>query len=519
MTTVAVTAASLAIALAGAAVGSLRWLRVAQREHYLAGSAVRFAVRWWRSGRSDGALAICGVAAAAATAFVPVAAVVPAAVAAFAPIRLGLRGRTSKLAWTRRLTMLASAYGALEGLTVAVGAAAAGLRGAVFAAACLALFSPVVLDIALVLTDPIEARFAASFVREARARLKSVHPTVVAVTGSYGKTTTKGYIAHLVGPVKNTLPSPQSYNNRAGLSRTVNEHLGPATEVLVAEMGAYGPREIAALCSWMTPDIAVITAIGPAHLERFKTLDRTLQAKAEITERARVVVLNVDDERLEALAPQLASGGKKVVRASGRDPQADVAVLDVAGGIELRVCARLIGIVASEAPDRPTALSNAACAVGVALELGIEPETALPLLGSLPLPANRLQRYVAEGGYVVLDDTFNSNPAGARLGLARLEREAPEGRRVLVTPGMVELGDAQAEENASLAAAAAAVASDLVIVARTNRRALSEGATRSGQGTSVLVVDQLGEAVSWVRRHLGPGDAVLYENDLPDHFP
>ena len=128
---------------------------------------------------------------------------------------------------------------------------------------------------------------------------------VVGVTGSYGKTTTKNYIAFLLAGDRAVLASPRSYNNRAGLSRTVNEHLAPGTEVLVAEMGAYGAGEIAALCEWLRPEIAVITSIGPAHLERFGSLEQTLEAKAEITATAQVVVLNVDDARLAGLAKRL----------------------------------------------------------------------------------------------------------------------------------------------------------------------------------------------------------------------
>jgi UDP-N-acetylmuramoyl-tripeptide--D-alanyl-D-alanine ligase len=267
----------------------------------------------------------------------------------------------------------------------------------------------------------------------------------------------------------------------------------------------------------LPPAIAVITAIGPAHLERFKSLDRTLAAKAEITERADLAVLNVDDERLASLAERLQAAGKRVVRASGENPGEDVSVVAVAGGIELRLGGRRVGAVLT-GDSQPTALSNVACAVGVALELGLRAEAVLPRLANLPVPPNRLQRYVAEPGYVVLDDTFNSNPAGARLALDRLERETTA-RRVLVTPGMVELGRTQAEENADLSCDAATFCSDVVCIARTNRRALKAGVDRAGSNAQVVLVDRLDQAVVWVKGALGPGDAVLYENDLPDHFP
>jgi UDP-N-acetylmuramoyl-tripeptide--D-alanyl-D-alanine ligase len=515
----ALAVASIGAAAVGASLASLRWLRVAQREHYLAGSVTRFALRWWLSTPVELVLALVSVAGIVACAFEPPLAAVPAAVAALCPRRLGIRGRTSRLVWTRRLVTLTAVSGALDLVVVAIGTIAGGLTGAVVATATLTIGAPVLIDLALALTRPIEGHSADKFVQQATRRLEQVRPVVVGVTGSFGKTTTKGYIAHLTGAERETLASPQSYNNRAGLSRTVNDHLGPATEVLVAEMGTYGPGEIRALCSWLAPQIAVITAIGPAHLERFKTLDRTLAAKAEITEDARVTVLNTDDERLAGLAQALTTAGKKVVRVSGTSPDADVAVLAVPDGIELRVGGRRLGTAITGSAGRPTALSNAACAVGVALELGVAPEALVPRLATLPMPPNRLQRYVADRGYTVLDDTFNSNPRGARLALARLETEAPRGRRVVVTPGMVELGATQDEENAAFAEAASAIVSHLVVVARTNQRALVEGVRRGADGAEVVLVDRLDEAVAWVRKTLGPGDAVLYENDLPDHFP
>src|SRR6202035_5977429 len=93
---------------------------------------------------------------------------------------------------------------------------------------------------------------------------------------------TKGYAAHLLGGSLTVVASPASFNNRAGLARAVNEHLTQGTEVFVAEMGTYGRGEIAELCSWVRPDVAVITAVGPVHLERFGSEERVLEAKAEI---------------------------------------------------------------------------------------------------------------------------------------------------------------------------------------------------------------------------------------------
>jgi UDP-N-acetylmuramoyl-tripeptide--D-alanyl-D-alanine ligase len=121
----------------------------------------------------------------------------------------------------------------------------------------------------------------------------------------------------------------------------------------------------------------------------------------------------------------------------------------------------------------------------------------------------------------ILDDTYNSNPAGTRLALDALAHRAREGGRVVVvTPGMVELGPRQADENAGFAAAAAEVATDLVVVGHANRHALVRGARAAANGAhlQLLLVEDRQQAVTWVREHLGSGDVVLYENDLPDHF-
>lgn len=495
--------------LAEATVSGMRWLRVAQREHYLAGSTTRFAIRWWTSSGPNRLLGAAAVVGAVLSVFRPLPGAVAAAAAAAGPFGLGLNGRTSALAWTRRMKTLAAVWGFLTITITAIGFAAGSALGAIVAA----VFVPVVIDLALVITRPIEERQAQQFVDKAKERLQQVSPTIVGITGSYGKTTTKGYVAHLVGSNRQVVASPASFNNRAGLSRAINENLVPGTDVFVAEMGTYGKGEIAALCEWVPPTIGVITAIGPVHLERFGSEERIVEAKRELVDAAQVAVLNVEDDRLRALAYDLVGKGKRVIRCSATDTTADVSAVTEGSEVVIRLQGQRIGSYPVGAAQ-PT---NVACAVAVAGLLDVPDETIGSRLAGLPTAPNRLTVSKTDYGTTIIDDTFNSNPAGAAAALALLARSAPEGKRVVVTPGMVELGSRQRDANIAFAAAAAQTADRLVIVGHTNRAALQEGATR-GRAT-VVCVEHREQATAWVREHVSEGDAVLYENDLPDHYP
>jgi UDP-N-acetylmuramoyl-tripeptide--D-alanyl-D-alanine ligase len=566
------------VCIVALAPAGLRWLRVAQREHYLAGSSTRFAARWWTITPLNAALAVVAVAGAVASLWWPLAGLATAVVVGIGPLGLDVRGRSSPLAWTRRLRTLAAVWLGAQLVVVIVGI----LTGAASPLAVLgALIVPVLVDVACVITAPFESRMAGRFVHQASARLSQVAPTVVAITGSFGKTSTKNHLTHLIAAQRSVVASPASFNNRAGLARAINEHLSDGTQVFVAEMGTYGPGEIADLCRWCPPEIAVITAIGPVHLERFGSEDRIVEAKAEITVEASTVVLNVDDPRLAALADRLVAQGKRVVRCSASDMTSEISVVRGADG---KMTVRIAGDGAlatgpavvpvpppagspatsavdggsldqGSAPgdasgepkfgaEGPVTLAeglvvpagvqpgNLACAVGVARALGLGSDAIASRLSDLPSVGHRLEAGRSPGGFVILDDTYNSNPSGAREALAALVGQSagsgepgpspspsPEPQRlVVVTPGMVELGRRQAEENRAFAAAAALAATDLVVVGRTNRRALLAGSSVP-EGATVHVVANRDKAVDWVRANLGPGDAVLYENDLPDHYP
>lgn len=478
----------------------LRWLRVAQREHYLAPSATRFGVRWWKAGLVNQGLAVISVAGVVGTIWSPMLGLGVAA-AQIGPIGLGVRGTTSSLAWTSRLRRLATAVGALAAALYVLGA----LAGSAFAVV-LGLFAmPVLVDVALVILGPIENRLGNRWVERAASMLRGSDSEVVAITGSYGKTTTKGYAAHLLSSTRRVVASPASFNNRLGLARAINEQLVSGTEVFIAEMGTYGPGEIAALCDWIEPKVAAIVAIGPVHLERFKSEARIVAAKSEILDRAEIGVIAVDHPLLANLANQrrgqleLITVGPEMERVTVRD---GYLVVD--------------GATVGPVPQHVMEI-DLCVAVGICLGLGLEPGVIAPLLADLPAPEHRLTVGESASGVRIIDDTYNSNPAGASVALETMTGLAGEGRSAVVTPGMVELGRKQDSENEAFARRAAEEVDHLIVVGGTNRKSLLRGSANGS--ASVTVVATRDDAVNWVRENLGRGDTVLYENDLPDHYP
>lgn len=481
-----------AACLVAAVPAGLRWLRVAQREHYLPWSTGRFRWKWWLSYPANKTLGVVEVIGIVGSILNPLwGFLVP--LAQIGPFGLPVRGVTSPLAWTSRLRRVAVVSGVvfLTGMTFGlVRDEAIMIVGPLF-------LLPSIIDLALWVLAPVEKRLGGQWVDKARARLEAIGADVVAITGSYGKTTTKNYVAHLVGASRRTVASPASFNNRMGLARAINENLVPGTEVFVAEMGTYGPGEIAELCEWIPPKVAAMVAIGPVHLERFKTLENIVRAKSEILDRAEVGVICVDHPLLADLA---------------RERAATMRIIEVSTGDG-------IVIEGDRVADVPEGVfpANLAVALGICRALDIEIEDVVPRIRDLSGAEHRQSVITAGGRFTIIDNTFNSNPAGARSALAALAEAGAGGRTAVITPGMVELGPVQKKENMEFAAAACAQVDHFVIVGRTNRPYLLEGSTNGK--ASVTVVDSRDDAVEWARANLGPGDAVLYENDLPDHYP
>lgn len=361
-------------------------------------------------------------------------------------------------------------------------------------------------------------------VQMARRRLKASKARIVGITGSYGKTSTKEILAALLAERFRALKTPASYNTPLGISSVVLKQLRPEHEVFVVEMGAYVRGNIRQLCELAAPEIGILTAVAPQHLERFGSVDNIARTKYELIEslpEGGTAIFNYDNRYCRSLADR--TTGRRVIR-YGLDagPSLDLTARNVRAtrrGLEFRLVTKSAG----EADIRLRLLGEhnvanflAAAAAAMALGMSVD-EIARAATKVEPVP-HRLQLVEGAGGITVIDDAYNSNPDGARAALRTLEQIA-EGRKVLVTPGMVELGAREESENRALGEAAAKVCDAVILVGPKRTRPIREGLVAAGFAKEkISVVKGIDEVPSRLQRLVGPGDVVLFENDLPDNY-
>jgi UDP-N-acetylmuramoyl-tripeptide--D-alanyl-D-alanine ligase len=435
---------------------------------------------------------------------------------------LVMTARASRLAAVQALLGLAS----VAGIPLAVSRLRSTASPMAETAAALSLGSlvtPLLTAGANLLLFPLEEALRGYYLRDAAARLRSLGPIVVAVAGSYGKTSTKEFLATILSARYEVLKTPGSYNTPMGLSRIIRENLSPAHEVFVTELGDWVPGDIALLCRLLRPRIGVITTIGPEHLERFKTMDRVVSSKFELLQALTddgTAVINQDDEMVRGLGDRTPSAA--VVRYGLMREGAQVRARDVRTtreGLEFVVEADgageaefSVGVLGRHNVENVLAATTAALSLGMTLD-----EIALAARRIAPVE-HRLQPIEGAGGVLIIDDAFNSNPRGAAAALDVLS-ELNGGRRILVTPGMVELADREFEENRCFGRRAAQLCDAVIVVGRERAAPLVAGLRDEGFPEEHLhVVSDLSEATTRLGTLVRAGDVVLFENDLPDTY-
>ena len=377
--------------------------------------------------------------------------------------------------------------------------AAALLRAAI--PAVMPLFTVFAVALAGLVAKGYEIPHNKMYIRRATEKLSACSCIKVGITGSFGKTTVKHFAAHILGEKYRVGMTPASYNTPIGIARCVNDG-GLDCDVFLAEMGARKTGDIKELCAMVAPTFGVVTGICAQHLETFGSVEAIAAEKGILAKTARFVVLgetaNVPAEG--ALVAGKDFGAENIVL-SDRGTEFDLVLPDA----RIHAQCALLGRHAAE----DIALAAALCFL-----LGMTAEEIAARISTLEAVPHRLQR-IEENGVTVLDDAYNSNMLGARNAIEALKCFA--GKKYVVTPGLVELGELEEAANAELGAEL--VGLEVILVGETRILSARHGyLAAGGQEEKLRIVPDLAHAQKILSEELSAGDAVLFLNDLRDKY-
>ena len=375
---------------------------------------------------------------------------------------------------------------------------------------------------------PIERGINNGYINDAKRILKE-NPDliIIGVTGSYGKTSVKFYLETLLRQRYRVLVTPASYNTPMGVVITIRKFLKPAHEVFVCEMGARYTGEIKELCDLVHPRHGIIASVGPQHLDTFGSIENIKKTKFELAEalpEGGMLFLNGDNEYINEMLSER-KGSKAVydspvlyysqksgsgyyaseIEVSNRGTEFTVNAPD--GGTE-RFSMKLVGA---------HNVINVMGAIAVAHELGIP-------LEELRIPVRRIQsvphrmEMKNHGDVTIIDDAFNSNPIGSKAAVETLAMM--DGMRILITPGMVELGEDEAEYNRKFGTYAADCCDRIFLVGKKHTEPIRDGILSKGfPEKNIEVFDNVQDAIA--RAYAVKTEQhkyILLENDLPDNY-
>lgn len=403
-------------------------------------------------------------------------------------------------------------WGSYHGISISLGVAM-----------LIAVFSWVLLIIANTLLIPVEKAICNYYINDAKRILCSMQDLkVIGITGSYGKTSTKHYLQRILSEQYDVLMTPGSFNTPMGVVRTVREYMKPFNEIFICEMGAKQRGDIKEICDIVNPTIGIITAVGPMHLESFKTIENVQTTKFELADalpQDGLAVVNNDFKycanrpitKCKAIRYAVTSPSGAQFWATNIKYSPDGTSFTVKGpeNFTMEVHTKLLG---------ECNVSDLLAAICVALYLNMDAKTIKYAIESIDQVEHRLSIKKTPGGVTIIDDAFNSNPAGSKMAVDVLS-QFTDGKRIIVTPGMIELGSQQYELNKILGENIGKNVDIAIIVGEYNRKPLSEGIQSTQFNEENLYqVNSFAEAQEVLSKILKSGDTVLYENDLPDTF-
>lgn len=387
---------------------------------------------------------------------------------------------------------------------------------------------PLFLMTSNMILKPYESYVQKRYYDEAYKKLRDLDPTIIAMTGSYGKTSVKHILSHILSSVRPTLATPGSVNTVMGITRIIREKLEAKHQFFLCEMGAYGVGSIERLCKLCPPDHGILTAVGNAHYERFKSVETVAQAKFElfsaVKERHGLFVVNLDQVDAKFVKNYAGEYGQNLIKIASKPEFKGVADFYIDSqkqtaeglqidlhfyGQELRLNVPLYGM---------HHVNNIVVCFAMAHSLGIPVATIKAALRTTPQIKHRLEVKREERGADIIDDAYNANPDGFKsaLKVANVLKKDKGGKAILVTPGMVELGDLHDLKHEEIAQEAADNVDDIIIIGEERIESFTKVLRRLEKPYKSF--ERFIDAKQYLNEIANDNDVILYANDLPDLY-
>lgn len=441
-----------------------------------------------------------------------------------------------KLVYTARVKRLILTDSILVILLLVLTGVFLGVSRIAGAFAILTMLQIIALVIVNWINRPVEGMINQHYINDAKKKLRSVPDlTVIGVTGSYGKTSVKYYLDTLLKEHFEVLITPESYNTPMGVVKTIRSSLKPSHQIFICEMGARHVGDIKEICDIVHPEHGIITSVGPQHLETFFNMDNIVNTKFELADalpEVGLLFLNGDNEYIRNHSGKYKN---KIFYTTGewakaRELESQIEEGEVpqyyqTGDVKLSRTGTEFTVTAPDGEKETFQMRllgehnviNVAGAVAVANTLGIP-------LKQLKVPVRRIQpvahrmQLLERGNFTIIDDAFNSNPVGSRAAVETLKQF--EGVRILITPGMVELGEKEEEYNYKFGTYAADCCDYILLVGEKHTAPIHKGVLESGFSQErCRVFEKLEDALSFAYSIKAEGHKfILLENDLPDNY-
>ncbi len=383
------------------------------------------------------------------------------------------------------------------------------------------LFLPLWIALGGLIAWPVEKLISEMYFRDAQRILRERKDLIrIGITGSWGKTSVKFILGTILEEKFHTLVTPSSFNTPMGVTRVIRTSLEPGHRVFVAEMGARHVGDIREMCRLVHPQYGILTSVGPQHLDTFKTIERITKTKYELMDAipSDGACFFADDD---GICRDLFQKTQKEKYLAGMDPDTDdVWAEDISvspEGSRFTLCRRDCRIPCTTVLLGELNIRNIVLCASVAFSLGMTGEQISRGIRKIRPIEHRLQLIPNPGGITLIDDAFNSNIRGAEQAFKVLH-QFPE-TRIVITPGMVELGKMEYEMNRQFGRYMASGCDIAILVGKKRSEAIAEGLKENHfPDQNIHVTDSLDEAAAYMRTIVKPGNTVLFENDLPDNY-